>query len=224
MKKIFNCLLFSYLFTFIFMFNVNAECSYEERRELLNQAKNIEAYFEADINNNKFNFYLFNLTDDLYVNLENLSLHENFSIYKSQYNTEYYSMEEKNISEVFSYRLNIYSNKSECYSNKIISKSLKKGIINKYYKEDICRGIEEFKYCLPVLEKKISLNETEVYSKINEYRVNNDIYEKVEVNKRIGIDDLIYLVKKYWYVLAIFFGVVGASFIIYFIMKKRSEL
>ena len=224
MKKITNYILFSYLLTFIFMFNANAECSYEERRELLNQAKNIEAYFEADVEDNKFVFYLFNLNSDLYVSLENLSTLENLNIYKYQYDTEYYTLEEKNTSDIFSYRLNIYSNKSECYGNKITSKMLKKGIINKYYKEDVCNGIEDYKLCVPILNKKITLSDEEVYSQINRYKESLSISEETEVNKRFGIDDLINFFKTYWYLLLIIVGGIGVIFIIRYIMKKRSEL
>ena len=44
MNKVINYGLFLIFLSFIFVINVNAECSYQERKELLNEAKNVEAY------------------------------------------------------------------------------------------------------------------------------------------------------------------------------------
>ena len=72
MRNIFKYFIFIYLIVNISLINVNAECSYQERKDLLNSAKNIEAFFEYDNLSNKFKMNLFNIdTEKFYIEIEN---------------------------------------------------------------------------------------------------------------------------------------------------------
>lgn len=224
MKKIFKYILFTFLLSFIYTFNVNAECSYQERKELLEKAKNVEAFFEPDVDNNKFVFYLFNLDNDLFVELENINNKQLKKIYKYEFDTEYYTMDESNVSDIINYKLTIYSNKSECYSNHVTSKNIKKGIINKFYKEDICKDIEDYKYCVPILNKKIRLSDDEIRKDIKEYKDSIKVKEETILDKRFGLDDLLALLKTYWYIPVSILSILLIIFVIIYINKKRGEL
>lgn len=223
MRKIIN-LFIIVVFCFIFSINVNADCSYQERKELLDNAKNIEAFFEPDIDNNKFIFYLLNLNDDLYVSLENLNTNQFVDIYKYQYDTDIYIKDESNVSDVVTYKLHIYSNKSECYANHLTSKIIKKGAINKFYYEDICKGIDDYEYCNPILTKKINLSDEDVYKKINDYKKSISYDEQLIEIEKFGLDDLMNLITDYWYILLIILLIILIIFIIRYINKKRGEL
>lgn len=212
------------IFSFIFLINVNAECSYQERKELLEKAKKIEAFFEPDVDSSRFIFKLFNLDDDLYVHLENLNTNQSVEIYKYQYDTEFYTKDESNVSNIVTYKLQIYSNKSECYGDQIISKTIKKGIINKFYYEDICKGIDDYVYCSPVLTKKINISDEEVYKRIKAYKDSISYEEKTIIDDKFSMDDLLEIIKNYWYILFIILLIIASIFVKRYINKKRGEL
>lgn len=225
MNRITKYIVFTYLLMFLFIFKVNADCSYQERKEMLNEAKEVEAFFEADINNNKFLFYLYNLTENIYVVLENPQTYQYKEIYKYMYDTEFYSYDEENVTDIINYKLKIYSNKSECYGNIITTKTIKKPIINKYYKEEVCKGIEDFKYCTPILNIKPNLEEKEIYKAINEYRGQVEVSEDKTTIEKFGLDDLVNIIIEYWYIAIIVVVFLTISvFIVKYIIKKRGEL
>ena len=220
-KSIKLFLTFSLLFT-LFVVRVNAECSYQERKELLSEAKNVDAFFEVDLDNNKFIFNLYNLSDNLFVELVNLSNNESEKIYKYQQDNDYYSFDIDNVSDYITYRLYIKSNKSECYSDSLTSKTLIKGIINKYYKEDVCKDIEDYIYCKPVLTKKTNYSDDEIYEKIKKYK---EDYELSISNNKKEEYILITFLKNYWkYVLLIAVVLLIIILLLIRFNKKRGEL
>lgn len=224
MEKFIKCFFIMFFCNFIFISKVSAECSYDERRDLLNKAKNIDAYFEPDLNNNSFVFYLYNLDNDLYVNLENLSNNQFVSIYKYQFDTEFYTMVENNVDDIINYKLNIYSNKSECYGNILTIKNIRKGIINKFYNEEICKGIEDYKYCVPVLNNKFNIDEEEIRERISDYKDSLLVEEEVIIEDKFGIDDLKNLIMIYWFIPIILIVLIVFIFVIRYVNKKRGEL
>ena len=222
MKKVFNYSLFFILLSFIFINSVKAECSYQERKKLLEEAKSVEAYFEADVKNKLFNFYLYNLTDDLFVRIENLSSKQSIEVYNYQIVGDYYTFVEDNIDEKVSYRIHIYSNKQECYGNKLTSKTISKGIINKFYSDSVCNGAEEYMYCQPFLKDKINISDEEVINKINEYKKNLEIIEKQQV---VESNFFIDFIKKNWKYILIFGIISGLSVgSVLIISRRKGEL
>ena len=70
MKNIFNYALFVILLSFIFVINVNAECSYQERKKLLNEAKAVDISVEPILNENNeydFKFNIVNVTENFFI-------------------------------------------------------------------------------------------------------------------------------------------------------------
>ena len=224
MMKIIKYILFSFILTFILNFNVNAECSYQDRKQMLEEANNIEAFFDADLDNNKFVFYIYNLTDNLYLSLENSQTFEYKEIFKYMYNTNYYSLDELNVNDIIKYKLKIYANKEGCYGNIVTTKMIKKPMINKYYKEEICKGIEDYKYCVPVLDTKFNLKEEQIYNEIKKYKDSLNVsIDQTTINK-FGLDDLIKIISEYWYIGIIIIMMIIVIYIIKNIIKKRGEL
>ena len=222
MNKVINYGLFLIFLSFIFVINVNAECSYQERKELLNEAKNVEAYFEPDLKNNKFNFYLYNLTDNIFVKLENLATNQSIEIHNYNLEENYYTYVEDNISEKISYRVSIYSNKVECYANKLTSKTINKGILNKFYNESVCVGAEEYIYCQPFLDNEITISDSEVIKKIEDYKRSLEVEEKRDIVENNFLFDFI---KTYWkYILVFVIASIIVSFSILTIKKRKGEL
>ena len=54
MKNNIKYILLFVIFMFGFVNRVNAECTYQDRKELLDKSKDIEVYFEPDLNNKYF--------------------------------------------------------------------------------------------------------------------------------------------------------------------------
>lgn len=222
MKKVFNYGLFVLILSFVFINNVNAECSYQERKSLLNEAKSVEAYFEPDLENNKFNLYIYNLTDNIFAKLENLKTKQSIEIHNYEFEGDHYTYVENNISEMVTYRLSIYSNVTECYSNKLTSKTINKGILNKFYNESVCKGAEEYVYCQPFLDKEITISDSEVIEKIEEYKRGLEVDEKQEVVESNFLFDFI---KTYWkYILVFVLVAIVISVSVLTIKKRKGEL
>ena len=215
------CIISSMIF---FINNVNAECSYQERKELLDKAKNLEIFFEPNVNDKYFTFNLYNLDNDLYVIISNDKSDDIKEVYSYDMEDNRYSFIDYNVDDLIVYTVKIYSNKSGCYSNNVTSKRVVKKIINKFYDDDICKGIEDYFYCKPLLNSKFSISDNKVISNIIEYREKSSIKETEDVNKKFGMDDLIELIKKYWYILGGILIIAVIIFIIVKINKKRGEL
>ena len=220
MKHTIKKFLFFIFIMFIFLNKINADCTFEERQELLKEANNIEAYFDADVNHNIFLFNLYNLNENLYVDITNSLNDKTITINYNNLVNDIYTYEEFEINKSAIYTVNIYSNKSECYGKKITSKRVRKGIINKFAKQSVCEGIEEYYYCNSVLDNNITLTDDEVYKKIEDYKLALEEKNKVEEKNF----NLLEFIKKYWFIIPILLGIVLVVLLILYINKKRGEL
>ncbi|MBQ3020634.1 MAG: hypothetical protein IJD92_00230 [Bacilli bacterium] len=216
MKKLLNTLIISFMFTFMFIFNVDAECSYQERKELLRESKLIEAFFDVDLFINKFTFNLYNLSEKLYVKIENDYDKNVISIF--DVGSDSYKFDTFDVENIIKYKIKIYSKNDNCFSELINTKTVIKPIVNKYSKEDICNGIEEFYYCKNVLTKKITLNDLEVYKKINEYK------KSLEVNDAETKYNFVDFLKQNYIYFVIGFLVILIVISVVIINKRRGEL
>ena len=195
MKRVFNYFIFTFFIFILFLCKVNADCSYQDRKQMLSDAKNVQAFFDVDLDNNKIVFNLYNLTDDLFVELRDLSTNQSFEIYNYQLTDGMYQKDIDNVDTAVTYRLYINSNRSECYGNSVTNKTLTKGIINKYYNDDVCLGIEDYTYCKPVLNKNTSLTDEQIYKKIEEYKKSIQVKEETEI---VEVNVFINFLNKYW--------------------------
>lgn len=222
MGNILKYTLFTVLLTFIYTFNVNADCSYQERKDLLNQVKNVDAYFEPDLENQKFVFKLYNLTPDIFAKLEVVGGGLSREIHSYDMVDGYYSYVENNITDKIVFDLVFYSMKSECYGNELTSKRITKGIMNKFYNDPICKDVEDYNYCKPIINNKFFISDSEVYEKIREYKESIRALESVEeVESNFFID----FIKENWkYILIIILFISVISTCVYFYFKKRGEL
>lgn len=216
MKKIFNMLFVVFVVSFFMINYVNADCSYQEKKDMLNNSKLIETFFDVDLFFNKFTFNLYNLSDDLYVEIENDYDKNVISLFDVENNI--YKFETFDIENIIKYKVKIYSKNDNCFSELINTKTVIKPIINRFSKEEVCNGIEEYYYCKSVLTKKISMNDLEVYKKINEYKKSLEVKE--EENKFNFVEFL----KQNWIYFGIGFLVLIIIISLVIINKKRGEL
>lgn len=224
MKKNIKYILLFVIFMFGFINRVNAECTYQDRKELLDKSKDIEVYFEPDLNNKYFVFNLYNLGNELYVNIYNSKTEENKEVHSYDMVDNHYSFIDNNIDDIITYRVTIYVSNSSCYGNKLTTKTITKKIINRYYYMDICNGIEDYQYCKPLLNNKFSLNDDKINENINKYKESLNVKEDTKEISKFGMDDLIKLLKEYWYIILIVVCVSIGFVVIIKINKKRGDL
>ena len=134
--------------------------------------KSIIAYLKKHIKNNKyFTFNLYNLDENIYVVINNSKTGENKEVHNYDMIDNHYSFVENNIDDVITYYVNINSNNSSCYGNKITTKIVIKKIVNKFYYEDICKGIEDYTYCKPLLNNKFAINDSKIRENIVQQKI-----------------------------------------------------
>ena len=224
MKNNIKYILLFVIFMFGFVNRVNAECTYQDRKELLDKSIDIEVYFEPDLNNKYFVFNLYNLDDELYVNIYNSKTEENKEVHSYDMVDNHYSFIDNNIDDIITYRVAIYVSNSSCYGNKLTTKTITKKIINRYYYMDICKGIEDYQYCKPLLNNKFSLNDDKIKENINKYKECLNVKEDTKVINKFGMNDLIKILKEYWYIVLIVICVSIGLIVIIKINKKRGDL
>lgn len=213
-----------FLSVILFKFNVYAECTYNDRKELLEKVKNIEIFFDPNIEKKYFEFKLYNFDENIYITILNNKTNESTNIYYYDTTDNYYSFIDDNIYEKEIYTITFYSNTDSCYGNKLLSKRVTKRVINKYYYDSVCKGIEDYKYCVPILNDTFKISEEKILKNINDYKESLKSSVKDPEIKKFGINDILSLIKKYWYILVIILIITITIIVIVYINKKRGDL
>ena len=239
MKNIFNYALFVILLLFIFVINVNAECSYQERKELLNEAKAVDIginikeieKIETGINtygeevsipsiNYEFTFLISNLSDNLFIKYyNNLNYEENY-ISKEEMQDGIFTFVDTNYTSLYTYYFEIYSSNENCLGDKMYTKKITKPIYNGYSKYSICseEELKDYKYCKKFVNEKIQIDESKFIELANK-ELNS--FEIEESDSKFSFIDFI---KNYYIYIVLFIVVSITASIIFFIRKKKSEL
>ncbi len=101
------------------------------------------------------------------------------------------------------YRYEVYSKGFVCISDSLRTIYVKTPSYNKYYKSELCKDIQEYKYC----RKWINLNITdaEFKKKVNEYLLEKNRQEKEAVAEKQGLARLVEIItnsyKRYYYII-----------------------
>lgn len=220
MKKIFNYSLFFILLSFIFINSVNAECSYQERKQLLNEAKAVDISVEPILNDNKeydFKFTIVNITKDFFIKYYNTNNGEENIINYELSNNGVFSFTDTDTYSVYDYKFEFYSTNNNCYADKINSKTITKPMYNIYSENVNCtyEDNKNFKYCAKFLSKDDNLSIDEFYEKMLDYNEKQQTYD-IDDNKE-GF------VEKYFIYISVLSGVLILSITIFVIIKKRRE-
>lgn len=210
-KILFICITFM-----IFSIKTNAECSYEERKSLLNEAKKVKidvAVEKKTIEQNVLeyngtttkkekeidiiNFYVSNLTDNIFVSYYNLYNNEEKFIMPSNLEDGMFVIEDRNLVDFYTYYFVMYSTNKNCVGEEIYIKKVKKPTANPYSGFDICNNdkMEEFKYCKKYLEEEVTISSEEFEKKADSYLkelTDSDTHEEDVPTKKINY--IIYIV------------------------------
>lgn len=240
MNRITKYIIFTYLLMFLCIFNVKAECSYQERKALLNAAKDVDVSFSVEseevdfksINPNTdkeeiikktkyyFNLNIVNLKSDTFIKLTNDNNSDEIVIKSEDLKDGIYTQRIDNISNIITYYYTFYSRNDNCYAEKITRKQIKKPKQNPIYFYSICSNnlVKDSEYCQQFIDKEFNINENDIIIKLN---------KKIEQNSETKDNskfDLMAFIKNYWYYLIIFIVLLLVVYIFFVIKKKRSEL
>lgn len=211
-NKTFKLLLICFT-SLIFIKDANAECSYEVRKTLLNEAKNIK--IDVAVENKTIeqtildydgtseikekeieviNFYVSNLSDNLFIKYYNLMNSEENYIMPSNVKDGAFVIEDRNLIDFYTYYFVIYSANEQCVGEEVYTKKVKKPTANPYSGYDICKEdkMEDFKYCKKYLEEEVKISSTEFEKKANSYLNGSESGEETPVETVKNTDYLIY--------------------------------
>lgn len=173
-----------------------AVCSNSEKVTYQSLAKNISMSYEYTEENENAQFYatFTNVPEGFY--LKNLDTKE----------TYYYTGSEMTIGGLEQgkkYRYGIYTTAFGCDSILLYTHYLNLPYYNPYYKDEICSGIENFKYCNKWINKKITYEEFK--ENVGKYLNKNNNVEKEEKIENISLFDILidFYLKYYIFVLPI---------------------
>lgn len=232
-KKMFKLLLICFT-AILFVKDVNAECSYEERKKLLNEAKNIK--IDVAVENKTIeqtildydgtsevkekeieviNFYVSNLSDNLFIKYYNLLNSEEKYIMPSNVKEGAFIIEDRNLIDFYTYYFVIYSANEQCVGEEVYTKKVKKPTANPYSGFDICKEdkMEDFKYCKKYLEEEVKISSTEFEKKANNYL--NDLEE--------GEETPVETVKSFNYLIYTGIGIIVLLAIIVIIKNNKNK-
>lgn len=206
---------FILLFVLVFPIKVNgAVCSNEDKSNLGSLASNTKISYDYIENNNTV---IFNLTlSNIYENMKIKDVAHNII-----YNYQGSELTIQNFNPNQSYKFEFYTDSYSCSGFLIYSKYITLPAYNKYYKDSLCDGIENYKLCKKW--QSVNLNYDEFTSKINEYK-NSLITDEDEHGSEIkGIYDFIFeFYSKYYYIILPL--IIISSIITIYYRNKKNDL
>lgn len=224
MKNIFNYALFVILLSFIFVIKVNAECSYQERKDLLNEAKAVDISVEPVYKDGiySFKFIVAGMSDNFFIKYTNLNSGEEKYIFDFDLiEGGIYTFEDTDFLSVYNYKFFIYTTNENCTGSEIYTKKIVKPMYNIYSENINCtfENNKDFKYCQKFFYKNYNLNEEEFNSELIKYNMNNNMVEDTELIEQNGT------ISQYWpYIFVVGIFIVIIVCVIIFVRKKKNVL
>lgn len=233
MRKITNYVIV-FLLTFIVInFNVYAECSYQERKDLLNASKNVDIFYEIDTRQEEvyvdsvgmelrdiefLSIKVTNVTDNFFIKATSEYDNSEIFISKNKLVDGIFTIDQDFVGNIYKYNFEFYSNNNNCLGNSITKRSLTIPIYNVVSSHQICNNdyVSDSKYCKKYI--------TEEFDKTT-FEIVEELEKKVEEKESIDAqtDDKNILTK-----ILICIGILGGIglilFIILYIRKRRSSL
>lgn len=243
MKKVINYVCFTIIFSFIFIMNTNAECSYQERKDLLNQAKSVDVSFEVVekeeeytlINPNtgeegqysktlySFKLNVAGITEDIFAKIYSTNDTNQYIVNYEDMTDGIYSIDIENTTDIVKYYVDFYSTNSNCYAEKITTNTITKPKENHLYYFSICldERVQNSKYCEHFIEKDFSKSVDEIVSELTEI-VNEDGSNTKNEDNVLNI--VRNFMNSYWYILIIIIVIVVVFVTIILVRKKKNRL
>lgn len=214
MKKSFIIILIS-LFSLLPSNIYALVCSNENKVGFQDKAKNISVNYEYQ-----------EIDNDVVFNIKITNIPENFILYDMKNHIEYrYQGPEisiPNLKKNTSYRYSVYVDDIACNHEMLYIHYITLPAYNSYYKDEVCRGIEDYKLCNKWLNVTISYDEWK--KDVLEYKntLNQDTEtEEEETNENIFDKIIDFYADYYIFILP---TIIIASFIGMYFYNKKHDL
>ncbi|MDO4963429.1 MAG: hypothetical protein Q4E75_04990 [bacterium] len=210
-KKIILSFIISFSFINCFALAYNG-CEYNKVSRLKSVVQNISISYDYRIVNNDvvFDVTISNLTKDIYL-------------YDSYFNKNYYGVDGEITIENYDINKNsysFYSNLEDCYGTFLGKKYVVFPSYNKYYEDDLCKGIEDFGLCKKWT--KVSYSYEEFVKLVSEYKNTPKKEEYVqEVYEKNFWDEVALIYAKYYYYFLV--PVILVCGIIVIVSKRKNK-
>lgn len=186
-------------------FNANAlTCSSTENLNLKKEANNVEFSYDLEdlsekkileVGNNKtsyvipkykFTISVYNIKDDIYIKISNDVNKDIITVYPEILDKGTYSFEHFDYSNIYKYKLSVYSKKSSCKDELIGTKTLTVPKYNPYSQYEYCKTSSE-DFCKKFIKEDNGFYSDEAFIKhINELNKNEEsksLKEQIKDNK-----------------------------------------
>ena len=185
-------------------------CNYEDYKTEQKKASNVNLMLDYEIKNEKaiFTITLYNLKEEHYL------IDSKETIY--EYNGT--DTLEIKVEKPGSYSFEVYSEDNYCDENYLNKLYVEIPTYNKYYKDELCKGVENFKYCQKWFGANITYNEFK--KAVNDYKESLKVIVEPEPTYKSIFDYLLEFYVSYWFIILPTIIVVC---IIGIILKKKQE-
>lgn len=241
MKRVINYFIITIIFSFIFIINSNAECSYQERKDLLNKAKSVSITVEPKVEKTEvtgttsfdkdettyivekysFDFVVTNISDDLYIKYYTSLSEEDSFITNADMDNGVYRFNVQNSENLITYYFDISTFNENCRGETMKTLKVIKPIFNKFSEFSVCSNdlLKDREYCKRFITKELNMSEAEFFEKVSKVLDES----KVTEGKQESFD-LLDFIKKYWIIEVSVIGIGLIILIVVFINKRRAKL
>ena len=237
LKKIIG--MFLVLFCFCIL-NVYAACDYETQNDLRVKASHVVANSSVqDIATGKVTespwlnengerdlieeeiptsiCTIYNLTEDLYLTVQNLNTLELQTYYYQDTEDGMISWESTDLTQIIPYEIKVYSNHQDCQNEELYKTQIISAKMNQHSLMSYCYGLETY-YCQKYITEEINVTEDKIkemayteQAKLQDKKKNED--KKEEISFWV----------KYKYVLFAFVGIIILVGLLVFIIKRKQR-
>lgn len=192
---------FKYLIVSILLFSIcskvsAAACPNSEKVTYQSLAKNITSSYEYIEETRKFNIHFTNVDENLYI--RELTSEKNYE----------YTGNEMVLSDFKpgkSYKFGIYTSDARCSGVNMYTIYVTLPYYNSFYQDELCSGIENYKYCKKFINKKITYSEFESYVTSYKESLNKESNEEIESSTSslldVLLDDIFQFYLSYYYII-----------------------
>lgn len=193
------------------------ECDYSTKAKLKRMASNINTSYTPVENNNDvtFNVTISNIYSGLVV-LDGKTGNE----YRYDTNREVpHEVTITGLKPDQTYRYEVYTDVENCSEESLNVYYVTLPAYNPYYKDELCKGVENYKLCNRWL--KHSLTHEEFVREITKYKKSLNQSKKEEVIVEKKLNTMLEFLKDYYYIF-IGLGILGVIYVIY-VRRKRDS-
>lgn len=125
------------------------------------------------------NIYIANLTEDLYIEVEDTLTKETKKYTYQDSTNGTITLKKYDFGSIDKYEISVYSNKTDCISDrKLKNIEVKTPMYNDISRYGICEGLEEYYLCYEYIDYDINMSFSEAEAKIEKYRESKEKKEQ----------------------------------------------